>query len=312
MAKAIRDAYGEALVTYGARDPRVVVLDADVSGSTKSAEFGAACPERFFNVGIAEANMTGMAAGFAAAGKIPFVNTFAVFLTSIGLAPARLYGSYAGLPIKLAGAYGGLSDALDGPSHHSLEDVAVMRTLPNFKVFVASDEIQAAWMVKNAIEDASPMYLRLSRDVFPQIYSEGELFREGEGKILRDGTDASVLACGLMVSNALRAAEELEKEGISLRVVDLFSIKPLDEELVVRCAEETGAVITAEEHGLYGGLGGAVCEVLCREGVCVPVGTVAVQDTHAECGNYKRLQKEYGLDADGIARVVRDTLRKKR
>ena len=312
MAKAIRDAYGEALAAYGAHDPRVVVLDADVSSSTKSAVFEAACPERFFNVGIAEANMTAMAAGLAAVGKIPFVNTFAVFLTSIGLAPARLYGSYAGLPIKLAGAYGGLSDSFDGPSHHSLEDLAVMRALPNFKVFVASDEVQTAWLVKNAIETPSPMYLRLSREVFPRIYSWDESFKEGEGKVLREGTDAAVLACGLMAANALQAAERLEKEGISLRVVDMFSIKPLDEELVVRCAKETGALITAEEHGMYGGLGSAVCEALCKAAVQVPVGFAAIPDIHTECGSYQQLQAKYSLDADGIIRVVRDTLQKKR
>jgi len=312
MAKTIRDAYGEALAAYGKGDPRIVVLDADVSGSTKSALFGSACPERFFNVGIAEANMTAMAAGFAAVGKIPFVNTFAVFLTSIGLTPARLYGSYSKLPVKLVGAYGGLSDSFDGPSHHSLEDLAVMRALPNFKVFVASDPVQTAWLVKNAIEDPSPMYLRLSRDAFPCIYPENEEFHAGKGKILREGSDATVLACGLAVGNALEAAGRLAAEGIQLRVVDLFTVKPIDEALILRCANETGAIITAEEHSICGGLGSAVCEVLCREGGCAPVGCVGVQDTHAECGPYKKLQKKYGLDADAIIRAVRDTLAKKK
>ena len=236
MAKTIREAYGEALVTYGKEDPRVVVLDADVSGSTKSAVFGAACPERFFNVGIAESNMTAMAAGFAATGKIPFVNTFAVFLSSLGLTATRIYASYSRLPIKLAGAYGGLSDALDGASHHALEDLAIMRTLPNMKVFVASDAVQTAWLVKNAIADPSPMYLRLSREAFPSLYEETEVFHEGEGKIVREGSDATVIACGLLVGNALQAAEMLSAEGISLRVVDMFCIKPIDKELILRCA----------------------------------------------------------------------------
>ena len=162
MAKAIRDIYGEALVKYGKDNKDVVVLDADLSGSTKSATFGKACPERFFNMGIAESNMVGAAAGMASCGKIPFVNTFAVFLTTLGLISARAFGSYSKLPIKMAGAYAGMSDAFDGPSHHALEDIAVMRSLPNFKVFVASDAAVTNWMVKNAIEDASPMYLRLS------------------------------------------------------------------------------------------------------------------------------------------------------
>lgn len=308
MSKTIRDAYGQALVTYGMDDPRVVVLDADVSGSTKSITFGKACPERFFNVGIAEANMVAMAAGFAADGRIPFVNTFAVFLTSIGLTAARAYGSYSELPIKMVGAYGGISDAFDGPSHHSLEDIAVMRTLPNFKVFVASDAVQTDWLIKNAVASPSPMYLRMSRDVFPELYTPQEDFEEGKGKTLRDGADATVIACGLMVGNAMRAAELLEKEGTNVRVVDMFCIKPLDEELVLRCAKETGAIVTAEEHSLYGGLGGAVCEALCRAGAQVPVQMAAINDTHTECGPYEMLQRKYGLDAASIAERVRQAI----
>lgn len=310
MAKSIRDAYGEALVKYGKDDPRVVVLDADVSSSTKSVTFKKACPERFFNVGIAEANMTAMAAGFASAGKIPFANTFAVFITSIGLTAARAFGSYSKQPIKLVGAYGGVSDAYDGPSHHSLEDIAVMRSLPNFKVFVASDETQVGWLVKNAIDDPSPMYLRMSRDAFPDIYAPGEVFESGKGKVVREGKDATVIACGLMVGNALKAAEMLAEKGISLRVVDMFCIKPIDEELILKCAEETGAIVTAEEHNIYGGLGSAVCEALCKAGRSVKVGMVAVNDTHAECGSYDELQKKYGIDPQAIADKVLETLGK--
>ena len=311
MAKAIRDVYGEALVKYGKDDNRVVVLDADVSGSTKSGTFGAAVPERFYNVGIAEANMCGMAAGMAASGKIPFVNTFAVFLTSIGLIAARALGSYAELPIKFAGAYSGMSDAFDGPSHHAIEDLSIMRALPNFKVFVASDAAQTEWMVKNAIEDPSPMYLRLSRDVFPDVYSADEQFEEGKGKVVRDGKDATIMACGLMVGNSLEAAELLAKEGIDVRVVDMFSIKPFDKELAVKCAKETGAVISAEEHNIIGGLGSTVAEALCEAGAQVPMGFVGINDCHAECGPYKKLQAKYGLDAAAIAAKVKETIAKK-
>ena len=311
MAKAIREVYGEALVKYGKDNPDVVVLDADVSGSTKSAIFGKACPDRFFNMGIAEANMTAAAAGMASVGKIPFVNTFAVFLTTIGLLPARALGSYSKVNIKMAGAYGGMSDAFDGPSHHALEDIAIMRTLPNFKVFVPCDAAQTEWVVKNAIEDPSPMYIRLSRDVFPDVYAEGETFEEGKGRIVRDGTDATVIACGLMVGNAMAAAEELAKEGISLRVVDMFCIKPLDEELVVHCAKETGAIISAEEHSIIGGLGGAVSEALCKAGAQVPMGFVGTNDLHGECGPYKQLQAKYGLDAAAIVAKVKETISKK-
>lgn len=311
MAKAIRDVYGEALVKYGKDDNRVVVLDADVSGSTKSGTFGAAVPERFYNVGIAEANMCGMAAGMAASGKIPFVNTFAVFLTSIGLIAARALGSYAELPIKFAGAYSGMSDAFDGPSHHAIEDLSIMRALPNFKVFVASDAAQTEWMVKNAIDDPSPMYLRLSRDVFPDVYSADEQFEEGKGKVVRDGKDATIMACGLMVGNSLEAAEILAKEGIDVRVVDMFSIKPFDKELAVKCAKETGAVISAEEHNIIGGLGSTVAEALCEAGAQVPMGFVGINDCHAECGPYKKLQAKYGLDAAAIVAKVKETIARK-
>ncbi len=233
-------------------------------------------------------------------------------LTSIGLTPARAFGSYSRLPIKMVGAYGGISDSFDGPSHHSLEDIAVMRTLPNFKVFVASDAAQAAWLVENAIADPSPMYLRMSRDVFPDIYTTGEVFEEGKGKVVRDGSDSTVIACGLMVSNALKAADILAAEGISLRVVDMFCIKPLDEELILKCANETGAIVTAEEHSIYGGLGGAVCEALCKAGVQVPVRMAAVNDTHTECGPYSKLQEKYGLDPKAIAARVREAMAMKK
>ena len=311
MAKAIREVYGEALVKYGKDDKRVVVLDADLSGSTKSGIFQKAVPERFFNVGIAEANMCSIAAGMAASGKIPFVNTFAVFLTTLGLISERALGSYAKLPVKYVGAYGGLSDAFDGPSHHALEDIAVMRALPNLKVFVASDATMTEWLVKNAIDDPSPMYLRMSRDVFPDIYSADEKFEEGKGKIVRDGKDATIIACGLMVGNSLVAADMLAKEGIDVRVVDMFCIKPLDKELVARCAKETGAIISAEEHNIIGGLGGAVAEALCAADAVVPMGFVGVNDCHAECGPYAKLQAKYGLDANAITAKVKETIAKK-
>ncbi len=311
MIMTIRQAYGEALVKYGKKNKDIVVFDADVSGSTRSCAFQEACPERFFNVGIAEANMTAMAGGMAASGKIPFVNSFAVFLSSAGLLAARTLGSYARLPVKFAGAYGGLSDAFDGPSHHSLEDIAIMRSLPNFKVFVASDPVQTEWLVKNAIEDRSPMYLRLSRDVFPNIYNEHDIFEEGKGKMIRCGKDIAIISCGLMVGNAMAAADILSKKGIEASVIDMFCIKPLDKELVVKCAKEMGAIVTAEEHNIIGGLGSAVSEVLCEAGTQVPVGFVGMQDVHAECGPYSDLQKKYKLDAQAIAEKACEIISRK-
>ncbi|MDR1977954.1 MAG: hypothetical protein LBQ42_04395 [Synergistaceae bacterium] len=311
MAKAIREIYGEALVKYGRDNTDVVVLDADVSGSTRSALFQAVCPERFFNVGVAEANMSAMAAGFASVGKIPFVNTFATFITTIGLLSARVFGSYSGLNIKFMGAYGGLSDAYDGPSHHSIEDLAIMRSLPNFRVYVASDEKNADWLVKHAIDSKGPMYIRLSRDVFPSVYESGTTFEDGKGKVLRKGKDATIVACGLMVGFALDAANLLASDGIDVTVIDMFTIKPLDADLIVESAKTTGAVAVAEEHSVIGGLGGAVAEVLARNGVGVPVSFVGLADCHAECGAYTELLAKYGLDVQAIVAGVRETVAKK-
>lgn len=241
----IREAYGNALVRYGKDDPRVVVLDADVSFSTKSGVFGVACPDRFFNLGIAEANMAAVAAGFAAEGKIPFVNTFAVFLATMGSLAMRTFGGYGGLPIKMMGAYGGVSDAYDGATHHSVEDIAIMRAIPNVITMVASDEILTDWLVKTAIATPSPMYIRLSRDKMRPLYDENEKFEIGKGKVVRGGSDVTIIACGVMCGQAMEAADILAGDGISARVVDMFTIKPIDADLIHRCARETRAIVTA-------------------------------------------------------------------
>ncbi|MBQ6322037.1 MAG: transketolase family protein [Lachnospiraceae bacterium] len=311
MAKAIRDVYGETLKKYGAIDDRIVVLDADVSGSTKSAVFGKAYPDRFYNCGIAEYAMMGMAAGMARNGKIPFVNTFAVFLTTIGAQAARTALSYSGLNVKMMGGYGGLSDAYDGATHHSLEDIAMMRTLPGMTVMVASDAQITDWMVRTAIETEGPMYIRLSRDASPDCHPEDAKFEIGKGMVVREGTDVTVIACGLMVGTAIEAAKILEPKGISVRVVDMFTIKPIDAELIEKCAKETGAIVTAEEHSIIGGLGGAVSEVLAKAGCQVPTELVGVKDTHCESGAYADLLKKYGLDAQSLADAVEKTVGRK-
>jgi len=304
VSKAIRDAYGEALLKYGKDNPKVVVLDADVSSSTKSKLFGQAVPDRFFNVGIAESNLVAMAAGFSTTGLIPFVNTFAVFISTLGLLASRSLISYTNLNVKLAGGYSGLSDAFDGPSHHSIEDIAIMRTLPNIKVLCASDEIITDWMVKAAIETEGPIYLRLSRDSVPVIYNQDTKFEIGKGKVLKEGNDATIIACGIMVSNALKAADILAEKGISVRVVDMYSIKPIDEELILESAAKTGAIVTAEEHSVIGGLGGAVAEVLVKNNVSVPVKFVGLEDCFAETGPYGQLLQKYKLDAQAISEGV--------
>lgn len=309
MAETIRDVYGESLCELGA-DERIVVLDADVSSSTKSGLFGAKYPERFYNVGIAKANMMAMAAGLSSVGKIPFLNTFAVFMSTLGLCAARALVSYGRQNVKMMGAYSGLSDAYDGSSHHSYEDIAVMRTLPFVEVLVPSDALQTRWLLRYAVEKKGPMYIRLSRDAFDRVYDDNTEFTPGKGIVVRQGADATVVACGKMVAEAMKAADLLCSEGIDLRVVDLFSIKPLDTELLVQCAAETGGIVTAEEHSVIGGLGGAVAEALAKSGRPVPMEMVGMQDCFGESGPYPQLLGKYGLDARAIAgRVKRLLLR---
>ena len=224
MAKQLREVYGSVLAELGDSNPDIVVLDADLSGSTKSKLFAEKHPDRFFNMGIAESNMVSTAAGLASVGKIPFVNTFTVFLTTLGLIAARGQVCYGNLNVKFGGAYCGMSDALDGASHHALEDIANMRSLPNMRILVPSDETSTRWATKWAVDNDGPVYLRLSRDVYPDLYPAGTQFELGKGAVVRDGTDVTVIACGLLVHKAMEAAEELAKNGISVRVVDMLSL----------------------------------------------------------------------------------------
>lgn len=311
MAKAIREVYGETIKKYGELNKDIVVLDADVSGSTKSAMFGKEYLDRFYNCGICEYAMMGMAAGMAKSGKIPFVNTFAVFLTTLGSLAARTFMSYSGLPIKMMGAYGGMSDAFDGATHHALEDIAMMRTLPGVNVMVASDAQITDWMVKTAIEVKEPMYIRLSRDAAPDCHPADAKFELGKGMVVREGSDVTIIACGLMVSTAITAAEALAAKGISARVVDMYCIKPIDAELIEKCAKETGAVVTAEEHSVIGGLGGAVAEVLAKAGCAVPTEMVGMQDRHGESGPYKDILHKYGMDAEAVAAAAEKAVSRK-
>ena len=311
MPKAIREIYGQTLVELGEKNKDIVVLDADLSGSTKTAAFGKAYPDRFFNMGIAEANMVSTAAGLAASGKIPFVNTFTCFLSTIGLIATKALICYSNLNVKLGGAYCGMSDALDGSSHHALEDISFMRVLPNMTVLCPSDEKSTKAMTAWAVDYNGPVYLRLSRDVYPDLY-EGEVeFTPGKGKIVREGTDCTVIACGLMVHKAIEAAEILEKEGISVRVVDIMSIKPIDKDLIEDCIRTTGALVSAEEHNVIGGLGAAVAEAMASLDVSAPMEFVGTKDTFTESGNYQLLLKKYGLDAEGVIKGIRAVLKRK-
>ena len=311
MARSIRDVYGETLAELGAENENIVVLDADLSGSTKSKVFGQKFPDRFFNMGIAESDMVACAAGLSTTGKIPFVNTFTVFLTTLGLIATRAQVCYGELNVKLAGAYCGMSDALDGATHHATEDIAVMRSLPNMRVVVPSDPESTRWATRWAAETEGPVYLRLSRTEYPDLYPAGTAFEPGKGKIVREGTDCTVFAIGILVHKALEAAEALAAEGISVQVVDLLSVKPIDRELVAACAQKTGAVVCAEEHQIYGGAGSAVAEVLAHEGVGAPTEFIGIQDVFTETGKYDALLAKYGLDAKAVAAAVRRAVARK-
>jgi len=313
MPKAIREIYGETLTELGADHPDIVALDADVSSSTKSAVFGKAHPERFFNMGIAESNMVATAAGLASVGKIPFVNAFATFLTTLGLLAVRAQICSGNLNVKLAGGHSGLSGGQDGATHHAVEDIAFMRALPNMTVIVPGDAACTRWATRwAALEHRGPVYLRINRESYPDLYDAEAEFAPGRGAIVRDGRDVTVIACGILVSKALEAAEELEAEGVSVRVVDMYSIKPIDEVLILDCARETGAIVTAEEHNLYGGLGGAVAEVLAKHGSAAPTEFVALRDTFTESGVYGDLLAKYGLDAAGVRRGITAVLERKK
>jgi transketolase len=311
MAKAIREVYGSVLAELGEKNQDIVVLDADLSGSTKSGIFGKAFPDRFFNMGIAESNMVATAAGLASVGKIPFANTFTVFLTTLGLIATRTLVCYGEMNVKLGGAYCGMSDAFDGSTHHANEDIAVMRSLPNMTVIVPSDEASTRWATEFAVEHKGPVYLRLSRDVYPDLYTAETKFECGRGAIVREGKDVTVIACGLLVHKAIEAAERMAEKGVSVRVVDMYSIKPIDKDLILQCAKDTGAIVTAEEHNIYGGLGGAVSEVLAWGGAGVPTEFVGIQDTFTESGPYAKLLAKYGVDADGVAAGIERVLARK-
>jgi len=297
--KQIRQAYGEALVRIGERDERIVVLDSDVANSTKSYLFGKKFPERFFDVGISEANMAGMAAGLATAGKIPFINTFATFMVLRAGDPIRSLIAYSNLNVKIAGAYSGLSDSYDGASHHSLIDIAFMRSLPNMSIISVSDPVETEKSIEACLNIDGPVYIRLSRAEVPYIYDNNYKFKFGKGNILVDGSDLTIIATGYMVHKALDAAKLLKNEGINARVVNIHTIKPIDTELIIKCARETGAIVTVEEHSIYGGLGSSVAEVIVRN-YPVPMEIVGIQDVFCESGDYEQLLNKYGLCAENI------------
>lgn len=307
----IRDAYGDALQKLGEEDSQVVVLESDVGSSTRSILFGKKFPERYFNVGIAELHMVSMAAGMAHCGYVPFVNAFAVFLALRAADAVHTLVACDNLNVKLAASYCGYSGGMEGASHQSISDIAEMRAMPNMTILSPCDAAQTEKAVFAAARHNGPVYLRLSRSAMRPVYTKDSLFTIGKANPLTGGNDVTIFATGCLVQMALDAAKELAQEGIEARVVDVHTIKPLDVKTILQCAKETGAVVTAEEHNVFGGLGSAICELLAQN-FLVPVEMVGIQDCFGESGNHESLLEKYGLSPKNIIEKAKKVLFRKK
>ncbi|MGR6837073.1 transketolase family protein [Syntrophomonas erecta] len=301
--QATRDAYGQALVELGRQYDNVVVMDADLSKSTKTANFAGVFPERFFNAGIAEQNMMGMAAGLSTTGKVVYASSFAIFATGRAFEQVRNSIAYPRLNVKICASHAGITVGEDGGSHQSVEDIALMRSMPNMCVLVPADGIATREAIFQAYKWQGPVYVRLGRPAVPVIHNNTDNIKIGRGITLRKGRQASIIACGIMVSKALEAAERLAAEGIEVAVIDMFSIKPIDEELIIQQAQDTGAILTVEEHSITGGLGSAVCEVTSR--YCpVPVLRMGIDDQFGQSGKPDELLEHYELTVGHIVQNI--------
>lgn len=307
IKKATREAYGEALVELGKINENVVVLDADLSGSTKTSMFKKAFPERHFNVGIAEADLIGTAAGFAACGKTAFASTFAMFAAGRAFEQIRNTVVYPKLNVKIAPTHAGISVGEDGGSHQSVEDIAIMRAIPGMVVLSPADAVETKKMVFAAAEYDGPVYIRMGRLNVPVLFDDNYDFQIGIANTLRDGKDVTIASTGLMTAEALKAAEELEKEGISVRVINVGTIKPLDGETILKAAEETKFIVTAEEHSVIGGLGSAVSEFL-SEVHPTKVKKVGIYDKFGQSGTGEELLQKYELTAEKLISVIKENL----
>ena len=303
---ATRESYGNALTELGKKHEDVVVLDADLAAATKTGMFKKAFPERFIDCGIAESNLMGVAAGIATTGKVPFASTFAMFAAGRAFEQVRNSIGYPKLNVKIGATHAGISVGEDGATHQCNEDIALMRTIPGMVVISPSDDIEARAAVEAAYEHQGPVYMRFGRLAVPVINDKPDYkFEIGKGVTLREGKDVTIIATGLPVSNCLEAAEKLAAEGIDAKVINIHTIKPLDEELVVAAAKETGKVVTVEEHSVIGGLGSAVCDVLAAQAP-TKVLKIGINDTYGESGPAVELVKKYGLDADSIYAKVKE------
>ena len=305
---AIRDAYGQALVELGNEREDIVVMDADLAAATKTGMFKKAHPDRFFNAGIAEGNMMSIAAGLAACGKTVFASSFAMFAAGRAFEQIRNSVAYPRLNVKIAATHAGISVGEDGATHQCCEDIGVMRTIPGMVIINPADGPEAAAAVRAAADYKGPVYLRLGRLAVPVFNDEDMEFVIGKGKVMAEGTDATIIATGLEVAEAMIAAETLKAEGISVRVINMATIKPLDKEIILQAAADTGAIVTAEEHNVIGGLGSAVAEVLCESGKPVPMLRVGVEDTFGRSGPALELLELYGLTAPHIVEKVKAVL----
>lgn len=310
MAKATREAYGEALKKLAANNPDVVVLDADLSGSTKTSEFKKVSPERFFNVGIAEQNLIGTAAGMSLAGKIPFASSFAMFAAGRAFEIIRNTVAYPFLNVKIAATHAGLTVGEDGASHQAIEDISLMRSIPNMTVINPADCIEAEQAVLKAAEYVGPVYIRLGRMAVEDVYDSSYKFEIGKGVELKDGNDVTIIATGIMVQKALKAAVSLKEQGIDARVINIHTIKPIDKEIIIKAAKETKAIVTAEEHSIIGGLGSAVLEVL-SDTCPVPVRRIGVMDTFGESGKPEDLMEKYLLTEKNIEDSCKEIIKMK-
>lgn len=307
MSKATREAFGATLVELAREGVDVVAVEADLSKSTTTATFADAYPERFFNVGIAEQNMIDVAAGLAVSGKVAFTGSFAVFATGRAYDQVRNTVCYSGLDVKLAPTHSGITVGPDGGSHQMLEDIALMRVLPGMRVLVPADFAAAASALRAAATTPGPFYIRLGRSSFADVYPEGFEFEVGKANVLREGTDVTLAACGIMVAEALAAAEALAEEGISAEVIDVATVKPLDTDTLVASVSKTGRIVTCEEHSVLGGMGSAVSEVL-SEACPVPTRRIGVADTFGTSGDPRELMEHFGLTAAHIVEAARELL----
>ena len=311
IKKATREAFGEGLVALGAEMPNLVVLDADLAAATKTGMFKKAYPDRFFDCGIAEQNMIGVAAGLAAAGKVPVASSFAMFASGRAYEQIRNSVGYPHLNVKIGATHAGISVGEDGATHQCCEDLALMRTIPGMTVLNPADYVEAGQVVRAAVKMEGPVYMRFGRLAIPTIFDSTYRFEIGKGVQLTEGTDVTLIATGLLVGEAIKAAELLKNGGISVRVINMATIKPLDKEIVAKAAAETGLIVTAEEHSIIGGLGSAVAEAVC-ESTPVPVVRVGVEDEYGKSGPAAELLEVFGLCAANLAARVRDAMEIKR